>query len=77
VEEVREAWTRWQRRSRRRRSEVPMVVLGQGGEGRADGAVPGRFDVEEERVTSVEEERGASVEAHAEDAEEEWVPTGV
>jgi hypothetical protein len=54
-----------------------MVVLRQGGEGRADGAVPGRFDVEEERVTSVEEERGASVEAHAEDAEEEWVPTGV
>jgi hypothetical protein len=30
------------------------------GEGRADGAVPGCFDVEEER--------GADVEAHAEDA---------
>jgi hypothetical protein len=64
VKEVRKAWTQ-----RRRRSAVPMVVPGRGGEGRADGAAPGHFDVEEEQ--------GADVEAHAEDAEEEWAPTGM
>jgi hypothetical protein len=41
---------------------VPTTVPERHDEGRADGAVPGHFDVEEER--------GASVEAHAEDAEE-------
>jgi hypothetical protein len=49
-------WTR-----RRRRSVVPMAVPERRGEGRADDAVPGCFDVEE---------RGTDVEAHAEDAEE-------
>jgi hypothetical protein len=39
---------------------VPMAVPRHGGEGRADGAVPGCFDVEE---------RGVSVEAHMKDME--------
>jgi hypothetical protein len=49
---------------------VPTAVPGHGSEGWADGAVPGRFDVEEQ---------GVGVEAHAvqEDAEEERAPTGV
>jgi hypothetical protein len=72
MEEVDEAWT-W-----RRRSVVPIAVLRRGGEGQMDGAIPGRFDVEEERGASVEEERGAGVEAergtgveaHTEDTEE-------
>jgi hypothetical protein len=38
------------------------AVLGHGGEGLVDDAVPWRFDVEEER--------GTGVEAHVEDAEE-------
>jgi hypothetical protein len=42
VEEVREAWIR-----RQRRSVVLTAVLGWGGEGQTDGAVPRRFDVEE------------------------------
>jgi hypothetical protein len=54
VEEVREAWTRG-----RRRSVVPIVIPGRGGEGWAEGAVPKRFNVEEER--------GTDVEAHVED----------
>jgi hypothetical protein len=48
---------------------VPMMVLGRGGEGRADGAVPKCFDVEDER--------GAGMEAHAEDVKEERTPAGV
>jgi hypothetical protein len=43
-------------------SWVDDMVLGRGGEGRADDVVPVCFDVEEER--------GAGVEAHMEDAEE-------
>jgi hypothetical protein len=69
VEELGEAWTQRQRRSGWR-SVVPTALPGRGGEGRADGAVPGRFNVEEERGTHVEEERDAGVEAHAEDTEE-------
>jgi hypothetical protein len=78
VEELREAWTR-----RWRRSMVPTMVLGHGGEGwadvmiprrngegRADSAVPRCFDVEEEQGNGMEEERGTGVEVHAEDAEE-------
>jgi hypothetical protein len=61
VEELGEAWTQRQRRSGWR-SVVPMELPGRGGEGRADGAVPGRFNVEEER--------DAGVEAHAEDTED-------
>jgi hypothetical protein len=41
---------------------VLMTVLGCGGEGQADGAVPGCFDVEEER--------GVGMEAHTDDMEE-------
>jgi hypothetical protein len=48
VKEVREMWIRRWRRSGQRRSEVPMAVFGCSGEGRADGAVPGHFDIEEE-----------------------------
>jgi hypothetical protein len=55
VKEVEEVWTR------RRRSVVPMAVPEHRGEGRADDAVPGCFDMEEQ---------GTDVEAHAEDAEE-------
>jgi hypothetical protein len=47
-----------------------MTVPRCGSEGRADDAVLGCFDVEEEQGASVEEERGADVEAHIEDAEE-------
>jgi hypothetical protein len=43
VEEVREVWTQ-----QRRRSMVPMAVPGCGGEGQADGAVHGHFNMEEE-----------------------------
>jgi hypothetical protein len=67
VEEVREAWTRQQRRSRQSRSMVPTTVPGRGGEGWAEGAVPGHINVEEERGTGVEEQRGIGMEAHAED----------
>jgi hypothetical protein len=56
VEEVGEAWTRRQRRSERRRSVVLTAVLGHDGEGRADGTVPGHFDVEEEQGAVMEEE---------------------
>jgi hypothetical protein len=66
VEEVGEAWTwRWRRRV------VSTVVPERGGKGLADGAVPLRFNVEEER--------GAGVEAHAVEAhaEEERAPAGV
>jgi hypothetical protein len=55
VEELGEAWTQRQRRSGWR-SVVPTALPGRGGEGRADSAVPGRFNVEEERGTHVEEE---------------------
>jgi hypothetical protein len=77
VKEVGEAWTRWWRRSM-----VPTTVLRCGGEGRVDGAVPGCFNVEEERGTDVEEQWGTDVEVHAEDtvetdAEEERAPMGV
>jgi hypothetical protein len=65
VKEVGEAWTR-----QRRRSVVPTVVLGRDGGGRADSAVPGHFDVEEERGAGVEEQRDTGVEAHTEDMEE-------
>jgi hypothetical protein len=65
VKEVREMWIR-----RWRRSEVPMAVFGCSGEGRADGAVPGHFDIEEEWGAGVEEQRGIGVEAHAKDTEE-------
>jgi hypothetical protein len=42
-----------------------------GGEGWVDGAVPGCFDVEEERgVGMEEEERGTGMEAHVEDVKE-------
>jgi hypothetical protein len=44
---------------------VPTIVPRRGGEGRVDGAIPRRFNVEEERGIGMEEERGASVEAHA------------
>jgi hypothetical protein len=70
VEEVWEAWTRRQRRSGQRRSVVPMTVPRCGGEGRVDGAVLRRFNVEEERGTGVEEEQGTGVEAHVEDVGE-------
>jgi hypothetical protein len=46
-----------------------MTVPRCGGEGQADGAVLGCFDVEEQGA-GVEEEQGADVEAHIEDAEE-------
>jgi hypothetical protein len=62
VEELREVWTQQWRRSGRRRSVVPTAVPGHGGEGRANGAVLRRFNMEEER--------GDDVEAHTEDAEE-------
>jgi hypothetical protein len=68
VEEVGEAWTRRQRRSERRRSVVLTAVLGHDGEGRADGTVPGHFDVEEEQGAVMEEEWGAGVEVHTEEA---------
>jgi hypothetical protein len=48
---------------------VPTVVFGRGGDGRADGAVPRCFNMEEERGAGVGEERGAGVEVHAEDVE--------
>jgi hypothetical protein len=54
---------------RQRRSVVPTVVFGRGGDGRADGAVPRCFNMEEERGAGVGEERGAGVEVHAEDVE--------
>jgi hypothetical protein len=84
VEEVREAWTQRWRRSRQRRSVVPMAIPGLGGEGWADGTVLGCFDVEEERGADMEEERGGgahggrggggAVEA---DVEEERASVGV
>jgi hypothetical protein len=61
IEEVEEVWTR-RRKSGWRRSVVPMVFPGRGGEGRVNGVVPGRF--------YVEEEQGTDVEAHVEDVEE-------
>jgi hypothetical protein len=48
---------------------VSMMVLGHDGEGRADGAVPGCFDMKDER--------GAGMETHAEDVKEERAPAGV
>jgi hypothetical protein len=60
VEEVGEAWTQ-----RQRRSMVLTAVPRRGSKGRVDGAIPRRFNVEEERGIDMEEERGASVEAHA------------
>jgi hypothetical protein len=48
---------------------VPTAVLRSDNEGRADGVVPGRFDVKEERDVGMEEQRYAGVEAHAEDGE--------
>jgi hypothetical protein len=44
---------------------VPTAVPRRGSKGRVDGAIPRRFNVEEERGIDMEEERGASVEAHA------------
>jgi hypothetical protein len=46
---------------------APTAVPGRDGEGRVNGAVPGPFDVEEERDTGMEEERGTGVEAHMEE----------
>jgi hypothetical protein len=48
VEEVGEAWTRWWRRSGRRRRVVPIAVPRHGGEVPVDGVVPEHFNVEEE-----------------------------
>jgi hypothetical protein len=48
--------------------ERDNVVLGYDIEGRADSALPGRFNVEERGA--VVEEQGTDVEAHAEDTEE-------
>jgi hypothetical protein len=67
VEEVGEAWTRRWRRRGRRRSVFLMAVPERGGEGQADDAVVGCFNIEEERSTGVEKERGADVEAHVEE----------
>jgi hypothetical protein len=49
---------------------VLTAIPGYDSEGRADDVVPGRFDVEQERGTSVEEVQGTSVEEHAYDVEE-------
>jgi hypothetical protein len=43
---------------------VPTAVPRRGSKGRVDGAIPRRFNVEEEQGIGMEE-RGASVEAHA------------
>jgi hypothetical protein len=51
-------------------SVVPTAVPERDSEGWADGAVPGRFDVEEQGV-------GVEVHAVEEDTEEERAPTGV
>jgi hypothetical protein len=72
VEEVREAWTR-----RWRRSVVLTVVHGHAGEGRADSAIPGCFNVEEERDAGMEEERGDGVEEEQGDGVEEKRGDGV
>jgi hypothetical protein len=44
---------------------VSTTVPERDGEGRADGAVSGRFDVEKERGIDVEKERHVDMEAHA------------
>jgi hypothetical protein len=82
VKELGEAWTQRWRRSGWRRSVVLMVVLGRGGEGRADGVVPGcggegRADGAVPRRFNMEEERGAVLEEHVEDAEDgaQWRQT--